>query len=72
MQKLTIGQVINIALILLVIVFIGQNLDSIAVRFLFFEFKVPIIVIILLCLVLGYVSAIFFGRKGPTNKDQDA
>ena len=71
MQKLSTGQIINIILILLVIIFIGQNLQTIEVKFLFFNPKLPLIVIILLCLVLGYVSAIFLGKKKKPNDNEE-
>jgi uncharacterized integral membrane protein len=71
MQKLSTGQIINIILILLVIIFIGQNLQTIEVKFLFFNPELPLIVIILLCLVLGYVSAIFLGKKKKPNDNEE-
>jgi uncharacterized integral membrane protein len=67
MKNLTTGQYINIALILLVLVFIGQNLESIPVKFLFFSFELPLIIIILGCLLMGYVTALIMRR----NKKQD-
>ncbi len=63
MQKLTTTQIINLFLLLLLIIFIGQNLETIGVKFLFFQFNLPLIVIILVCLLIGYVSGIFFGKK---------
>lgn len=71
MQKLTTAQIINLVLILLVIIFIGQNLDTIGVKFLFFQFNLPLIVIILLCLLIGYLSAIFL-RKNNKSSDGNA
>lgn len=70
MQKLTTGQIINIVLILFVIIFIGQNLESIPVKFLFISFNLPLIVIILMCLVIGYLSAILF-RKTKKTEDPE-
>ena len=71
MQKLSTGQIINIILILLVIIFIGQNLQTIEVNFLFFKPELPLIVIILVCLVLGYISAIFLGKKKNPNDNEE-
>jgi len=70
MQKLTTGQIINIVLILFLIIFIGQNLQTIPVKFLFFKPELPLIVIILVCLVLGYVSTLFFRKSNTKNDDE--
>lgn len=67
MKNLTTGQYINIALILLVLVFIGQNLQSVEVKFLFFKPQLPLIIIILGSLLFGYITALIM-RK---NKKQD-
>jgi uncharacterized integral membrane protein len=63
MKNLTTGQYINIAIILLVLVFIGQNLESIPVKFLFFSFELPLIIIISLCLLIGYVTAMIMRKS---------
>jgi uncharacterized integral membrane protein len=68
MKNLTLGQYINIALILLVLVFIGQNLQTVEVKFLFFKPELPLIVIILGCLLFGYVTALIMGGS---NKSQE-
>jgi uncharacterized integral membrane protein len=67
MKNLTTGQYINIALILLVLVFIGQNLQTVEVNFLFFHPSLPLIIVILGCLLFGYVTALIMRR----NKKQD-
>lgn len=69
MRNLTTGQYINIALILLVLVFIGQNLQTVEVKFLFFKPELPIIIIILGCLLFGYVTALIMRRERKQDEE---
>jgi|GEM_PF-3220068 uncharacterized integral membrane protein len=69
MKNLTTGQYINIALILLVLVFIGQNTQTVEVKFLFFKPEIPLIVIILASLLFGYVTALIM-RRGKTQQEE--
>jgi uncharacterized integral membrane protein len=50
-----------------VLVFIGQNLQTVEVNFLFFHPKLPLIIVVLGCLLFGYVTALIMRR----NKKQD-
>lgn len=71
MKKLTLGQYINIAIIILVLIFIGQNLEIYPVKFLFFTFSLPLIIIISGCLLLGYVTALIMRKNGRSSDEDD-
>ena len=70
MKKLTTPQIINIALIVLVLIFIGQNLESIEVRFLFIPFRLPLIVIILGSVLFGYVTALVLRKSNRKDESE--
>jgi len=69
MKKLTAGQIINIILIFILLIFIGQNLESFPVRFLLLTFELPLIIIILGCFLLGYVTALIMRKNNSEKKD---
>jgi uncharacterized integral membrane protein len=64
---------INILLIILLLVFILQNLDTHYVKFLFIQFNLPIFVIIAVSFLVGYLTAIFAspGSRKPEIRDFD-
>lgn len=67
MQKLSTKQYITIVLIILMLIFVAQNVESIRVRFLFFGFESPLIVLLASVFFIGYLVAILL-RK-PEKKD---
>jgi uncharacterized integral membrane protein len=71
MKKLTTAQIINIALIVLLLIFIGQNLASIPVKFLFFEFELPLIIVILSSVLFGYVTAMVMRKSNRRNNENN-
>lgn len=71
MKKLTTPQIIHIALIVLLLIFIGQNLASIAVKFLFFEFNLPLIIIILSSVLFGYVTALLLRKNSQKSEEKN-
>jgi uncharacterized integral membrane protein len=58
MQKLTTKQYINIALILLTLVFVGINIEPVRVSFLFFGIDMPLIILMAVLFFIGYLVAI--------------
>jgi uncharacterized integral membrane protein len=56
-------QVLYGLVLLLVVVFILQNLESVQVRFLFMTLKLPIIVLMLGMFLLGFAADRLFFRK---------
>ena len=63
MKNITFKQVINIVLIVLLLVFVGQNLEQISVRFLFFGFSMPLVILIAVVFLIGYLVAVFSRKK---------
>lgn len=63
MKKLTTNQIINILLIVILLLFIGQNLDMVKVKFLFFGFELPLFILIAIVFLIGYYTAIVFRKR---------
>jgi len=55
-KKISIRQVIDIALIIILLIFIAQNLESINVKFLFLAFELPLIIIIASVFIIGFLT----------------
>jgi uncharacterized integral membrane protein len=68
MRKISFRQIIDIILILLTLIFVGQNLESVMVRFLFIKFNLPLMIIIAFVFFTGFFTAkVFTGKKGEEN-----
>jgi uncharacterized integral membrane protein len=63
MKNITPRQIVDIVLIALLLVFIGQNLESVKVKFLFFGFELPLFILILIVFFIGYYTAKTFRKK---------
>ena len=62
--NMTPGQVIDIILIALLLLFIGQNLQIARIKFLFFGIEMPLIIIISVSFFIGFYTAkVFSVRK---------
>jgi uncharacterized integral membrane protein len=61
--------VINIVLIALLLLFIVQNVQSTQVKFLFFGFEIPLIIIIAISFFIGFLTAKVFSRKETHDKN---
>ncbi|NSW94412.1 MAG: DUF1049 domain-containing protein [Bacteroidales bacterium] len=61
--NLTPGMIIDIILIAIMLIFIGQNLQAARVRFLVFGFNLPLIIIIAISFIIGYFTAKAFSKK---------
>jgi len=69
---MTPKQAINIVLLLLMLLFIVQNVDAVKVRFLFFVFDLPLIIIIVLSFFIGFLtSRAFFSKKKKGKKENE-
>lgn len=65
--NLTPGMIINIVLIAILLIFVGQNLQDTRVKFLVFGFELPLIIIIAISFILGFFTAKVFSKK-PGNE----
>ena len=61
--EITTKQAINIILLVILIIFIGQNVENVRVKFLFFGFEIPLIIIIVVAFVLGFFTSTAFSIK---------
>lgn len=62
-KKVNLKQIINILLILIIILFALQNLESIRVTLLFFSFEMPLFVLIIVLFSIGYFTTKIFSRN---------
>lgn len=62
-KKIGIRQVVDIALIIILLIFIAQNLESINVKFLFLAFELPLIIIIASVFIIGFLTHRYFPGK---------
>lgn len=70
--NVTARQVFDILLLAILVVFIVQNLVTTEVKFLFFKFSMPLIVIIILVFLIGALtSRAFFQKQEPAEKPKD-
>jgi uncharacterized integral membrane protein len=63
MKNITNRQIIDIALIVLLLIFIGQNLESVKVKLLMFGFELPIVILIAIVFFIGYFTAKTFAKN---------
>lgn len=69
-NKFTAGQITSIVLLILLLVFIAQNVSNAQVRFLFFRFELPIIVLMGATFLIGYLTARLFPPKTRNEKQE--
>lgn len=70
-NQITIRQVINIILIILLLTFTLQNFESVTVKFLFFGFQLPLVILIVIVFFIGFLIAKnlkIFKRKKQDNE----
>ena len=61
--NMTPKQVLYFILLALLIVFIVQNTESVMVKFLFFGFKMPLVIIIVVVFIAGVLTSKVFTKK---------
>jgi uncharacterized integral membrane protein len=61
--NMTPKQVFDVLLIALLFLFVVQNLESVKVRFLFFGFELPIIILITFTFLIGFFTSKTFPKK---------
>lgn len=66
-KKIGIKQIVDIALIIILLIFIAQNLESINVKFLFFGFELPLIIMIAVVFIIGFLTHKYFPGKFKSN-----
>ncbi len=62
MKKLTARQIVDIVLIVLLLIFAGQNVAPVHLNFLMFGFDLPLIILIAFVFFIGYLTAMLFRR----------
>ena len=62
MKKLTARQIIDVILIVILLIFAGQNVASVHLKFLVFGFDLPLIILIAFVSFIGYLTAMLFRR----------
>ncbi len=63
MKKLTTKQIISIILVLLFLIFAGQNVGPVQMKFLFFGFDLPLIILLAFVFFIGFITAKIFTKK---------
>jgi uncharacterized integral membrane protein len=63
MKNITTRQIIDIVLIVLLLVFIGQNLESVKVKLLVFGFELPLVILIAVVFFIGFFTAKAFNKN---------
>jgi uncharacterized integral membrane protein len=63
MKKLSKRQIFDIVLIILALIFIGQNIGIVPLKFLFIQFNLPLVIIIAVMFFIGFYTAKVFGSK---------
>lgn len=69
--NLTPKQIIYIILLTLLLIFIVQNVDNIKVDFFYFSFEVPLIIIIVVSFLIGFITSKFIPKKQMKEKIED-
>ena len=67
MKSINTRQIIDIVLILLLLIFSGQNLESVKVKILMFGFELPLVILIGSVFFIGFYTAKSFSKKGKVD-----
>lgn len=62
-KKFNYKLIINILLIIVLVIFIIQNLQNIRVQLLFFSFEMPLFFLIPVIFLIGFLTGKFFWNK---------
>lgn len=68
--NLTPKHVLNIFLIIVLLIFVAQNLEIVRVKFIFFRFELPIIILIGLVFFIGFFTAHVFNRNKQKKEEK--
>ncbi len=63
MKKINRSQIIDISLLILLLVFIGQNLESVKVKILMFGINLPLVILIAIVFFIGNYTAKVFSKS---------
>lgn len=69
MKNITTRQVIDIILILLLLIFVVQNIETVKIKFLLYALDLPFIILIVIVFFIGFYTAKVFNLKDNTNKN---
>lgn len=69
MNRIDFKQVLNIIIIALLIVFVVQNMDDVAVRYMKWTFDIPLIILIVIVFCIGFFTAKIF-KRAPEKKEE--
>lgn len=73
MKKISIKQIINIILIIILLIFAGQNVEKVQINFLVWTFDLALIILLASTFFIGYLTAKVFGfAKKPKEKTPKA
>ena len=59
----------SLGLILLAVIFVVLNTDTVAINFGLFKLKLPLIIVLVVMIIIGVIIGRFFGRDSKTNKN---
>jgi len=62
-KKINRSQIIDISLLILLLVFIGQNLESVKVKILMFGINLPLVILIAIVFFIGNYTAKVFSKS---------
>ena len=70
--NLTPKQIVSIILLILLIAFVGQNIDNVPINFLAWTFNLPLIILILITFFIGFFTkTVFANRKRAPKVDEN-
>ena len=62
-ENISTRQIVDIVLIVILLIFIGQNLESVKVKFIVFGFKLPLVILIAIVFFIGFFTAKAFNKN---------
>lgn len=61
-DKINLKLIVDISLLILLLLFVLQNLESITVKILFIKLAMPLFIIIAVSFGIGYYTGVVFGK----------
>lgn len=62
-ENISTRQIVDIVLIVILLIFIGQNLESVKVKFIVFGFELPLVILIAIVFFIGFFTAKAFNKN---------
>jgi uncharacterized integral membrane protein len=70
MKNLTVKQIIQLSLLVIILIFVMQNLGMVGVRFLFFKFELPLFILIAIMFIAGFYTSRLISSFRDAGKDR--